>query len=100
MPETVVTDCISAGHPALPGHFPGNPIVPGVVLLDRVIAAAERHYGPVSGLVSTKFVAPLRPQAPFTVTLLDKGPGQAEFRIESAAVLIATGLLEYTDRAL
>jgi 3-hydroxyacyl-[acyl-carrier-protein] dehydratase len=29
---------IAAEHPALSGHFPGNPIVPGVVLLDSVLA--------------------------------------------------------------
>jgi 3-hydroxymyristoyl/3-hydroxydecanoyl-(acyl carrier protein) dehydratase len=29
---------VSADHPALSGHFPGNPIVPGVVLLDAVLA--------------------------------------------------------------
>jgi 3-hydroxyacyl-[acyl-carrier-protein] dehydratase len=28
-------------HPCLPGHFPGQPVVPGVVVLDRVFAMIE-----------------------------------------------------------
>ena len=36
---------VPAQHPSLAGHFPGNPIVPGVVLLDEVIAAAEAWLG-------------------------------------------------------
>ena len=31
--------CIAADHPALPGHFPGRPIVPAAVLLDEVLYA-------------------------------------------------------------
>src|SRR4030095_8551398 len=36
---------IPATHPALPGHFPGRPIVPGVVLLQCVLDEAERWLG-------------------------------------------------------
>ena len=36
---------IGHDHPALPGHFPGQPVVPGVVLLDRVLEAVEREAG-------------------------------------------------------
>ena len=31
---------IAPDHPALEGHFPGQPIVPAVVILDAVLAAA------------------------------------------------------------
>jgi len=36
---------IPADHPCVEGHFPGNPIVPGAVLLDEVLAVIERQVG-------------------------------------------------------
>ena len=54
---------IDADHPALPGHFPGHPVVPGVVVLDRVLAAIEATHGPLGALrlPQVKFVQPLLP---------------------------------------
>lgn len=57
------TFSISVDHPALPGHFPGRPIVPGVVVLDRVLAAIEAQHGALGPLrmPQVKFVQPLLP---------------------------------------
>ena len=53
-----------ANHPTAAGHFPGNPVIPGAVLLDTAltaIAAAEgRRPGPCR-LRSAKFLHPVRP---------------------------------------
>jgi 3-hydroxyacyl-[acyl-carrier-protein] dehydratase len=62
---------IHADHPSLPGHFPGAPLVPGVVILDEVVAAlAEwRQNSQLSGIRNVKFLAPLKPEQPFTILL-------------------------------
>ena len=55
---------IAAAHPALPGHFPRQPIAPGVLLLDLVLDHAERWRGApvrIAELRQVKFAASLRP---------------------------------------
>lgn len=54
---------IAPDHPSLPGHFPGRPVVPGVVLLDRVLEAIlPLHPGRrASGLPQVKFLRPVLP---------------------------------------
>ena len=32
---------VSLDHPCFPGHFPGQPIFPGVLLLERVMSLAQ-----------------------------------------------------------
>jgi 3-hydroxymyristoyl/3-hydroxydecanoyl-(acyl carrier protein) dehydratase len=55
---------VSADHPSLPGHFPGQPVVPGVLLLERLIEAAQESIGSplrVTGMPQVKFLTPLLP---------------------------------------
>ena len=64
--------CIAADHPALPGHFPGAPVVPGVLLLSQVLDAAEQWLGagvqPLR-LRQAKFPAPWLPGMQVLATL-------------------------------
>lgn len=34
---------IPAEHPSLTGHFPGHPVVPGVVIIDEVMALINEY---------------------------------------------------------
>ncbi|WP_042701160.1 hypothetical protein [Azospirillum sp. B506] len=53
-----------ADHPTAAGHFPGNPIIPGAVLLDSALTAIAAAEGLAPGpcrLRSAKFLSPVRP---------------------------------------
>lgn len=89
---------IAASHPALPGHFPGHPVVPGVVLLDAVIAELARHAGGavrVTGFPAVKFLAPLGPEQEATVTFNPRRPGQTGFEVAAGGVTLASGSISY-----
>ena len=60
---------VSPNHPALAGHFPGNPIVPGVVILMYVTEAIRSQLPDtlLCTLLAMRFHAPLLPGRPFTV---------------------------------
>jgi len=95
MGESGIPDAISARHPALPGHFPDHPIVPGVVILDRVCRVLMRDHGVrVRALPLAKFHAPLHPAEPFVIELAQAGAGRYGFRVVRGDTLIAAGTME------
>jgi 3-hydroxymyristoyl/3-hydroxydecanoyl-(acyl carrier protein) dehydratase len=82
---------ISSAHPSLPGHFPGRPIVPGVVLLDHVAAALERvGMGRLRHIGNVKFRTPLLPEQDATLhATIDAA--RVRFRIERSGETILSG---------
>jgi 3-hydroxyacyl-[acyl-carrier-protein] dehydratase len=90
------TWAIPADHPSLTGHFPGNPVVPGVVLLDQVIQAFNegRSDTPAVGMPMVKFLAPLRPDQPFSIRFTATGAGRIRFEcVRADGQLLAQGQL-------
>lgn len=82
---------IPAAHPSLAGHFPGNPVVPGVVVLDTVAAALTRRHGRrIVGFRQVKFVAPLLPEQDAALEL-DLADERLRFRVVRGGDLIASG---------
>lgn len=86
------TFTIASDHPSLPGHFPGRPLVPGVVVLDRVIAAIEAQQGALGPvrLPQVKFLQPLLPGEAARIELDGAAP-RWRFRVLRGETLIASG---------
>ena len=90
--------CVVPGHPALPGHFPGNPLVPGVVVLERVAAALKAWRGSAVGKLDAKFVQPLRAGEEAMIALEDDG-ARVRFEVTRAGGgVLARGTLRAADR--
>jgi len=84
---------IPADHPSLQGHFPGRPIVPGVVVLERVLEAIEAAHGPLQAplrLPQVKFAQPLLPGEQADIVLAGDAP-RWRFRVLRGDVLLASG---------
>jgi hypothetical protein len=74
---------IGTDHPAFAGHFPGHPLLPGVVILSLVMRTLERQpllrqrLGPVVTIEQVKFLAPVGPDSQLCIELAPHGAGVA-----------------------
>jgi 3-hydroxymyristoyl/3-hydroxydecanoyl-(acyl carrier protein) dehydratase len=93
-----VTRAIRGDHPSLPGHFPDTTLVPGVVILDEVLAAlGEWRQGcQLTGVRTVKFLAPLGPEQPFTIyfSTEDEVADEVTFSCHVGDRIIVEGRLE------
>ena len=78
------------------GHFPGHPILPGVVALGWMLAAAERFLArPVQAveLLNVKFQVVILPGAELELTIAPKAGGRLQATVRSEAGIHASALI-------
>ena len=103
-----VTLPIAPDHPAFAGHFPGAPILPGVVLLDAAVYAATQalrttapdgseRSSPICQVASAKFLSPVRPGETLTIAFVRSASASLRFDIESDGKKVSSGTLVLPD---
>lgn len=97
-----ITITIAPDHPAFAGHFPGLPIVPGVVLLEETMHAIEVQTGRSLArcrFESIKFKHVVRPGEPVELRWVEAAKGCFRFDLYSSDRWIANGTLTLAPSA-
>ena len=82
------------------GHFPGFPILPGIVQLDWAVRLARRHFEGLEGsygIDNFKCPAPVFPEAELTLEL-KRDPGGLHFKFRDQARVYCSGKVLFEGR--
>lgn len=108
------TVSVGSDHPAIAGHFPGRPIVPGVLVLHEVLETARDAVGrakSVAGLPTVKLTTPLKPGEFLTIEVTvetaaesaaesdGKAPERAAFVCRVDDRIVASGAVEFSTES-
>jgi 3-hydroxymyristoyl/3-hydroxydecanoyl-(acyl carrier protein) dehydratase len=90
---------VPADHPVFAGHFPGQPLLPGALVLAEVMEAIRRvpalvaRLGEHPTLAAAKFLSPVRPGAVLSIELNPEAGASrgVRFDVRCDGVVAVTG---------
>lgn len=89
-------------HPAAQGHFPGNPIIPGAVVLSETLRLIEASLGVSLSpyrIRRAKFPHPARPGDDLLIEYTDSAPGSIRFQCAVSGNTVLVGEVECSARS-
>lgn len=95
MAEIIAIYQIPLGHPSLEGHFPGNPVIPGVVIIEKVLHTISQEKSSSNYKIAmAKFLQPLIPPATMTVHLSENAENRFNYKVMTETDVISNGIIE------
>ncbi len=94
---------VPVDHPAFAGHFPGAPILPGVVLLDvalQNITKVNNVTLEACEINSVKFLSPVKPGDVLIIEYKTSANGTLHFDIAADNRKVATGVIVLNSQVL
>jgi 3-hydroxymyristoyl/3-hydroxydecanoyl-(acyl carrier protein) dehydratase len=101
-PEAVVVTLqFPSDHPALAGHFPERPLIPGVVLLDAIARAARTAFalGALDRVPRAKFTRPVDGGASIQLQLRRTALERVAYEARLGDMLVAAGEMRFAEAA-
>ena len=88
-----------ASHRGFQGHFPGYAILPGFLHIEVVLDILRQRTGPVeiTAIRRMKFLRPIKPEETVTLTLLPRGKGRLEAKLQVAQTPVCEMELEWAE---
>ena len=88
----------SAAEPFFKGHYPGQPVTPGVMLIDRAVAETGRLRGrsiALKAIKKVKFSNPVFPDETVLLKLEPRGDGEMSYLFSKNGTACACGILVF-----